>query len=153
MMLLQTPKGVWTATIDCLTAARARVNDFEHPLVDAQLGRSGKPREAMLQLAEMARLGVQPDNIAATALLDACARNRKMEMASSVFEELFGAVIVNIICWDLVSVSSCSDDHKLTQSGVATRQVAFSCAGGCQVCILAVHESPASASRGSSGEL
>ena len=55
-----------------------------------QLGRSGKPREAMLQLAEMARLGVQPDNIAATALLDACARNRKMEMASSVFEELFG---------------------------------------------------------------
>ena len=45
----------------------------------------------MLQLAEMARLGVQPDNIAATALLDACARNRKMEMASSVFEELFGA--------------------------------------------------------------
>ncbi len=47
----------------------------------------------MLQLAEMARLGVQPDNIAATALLDACARNRKMEMASSVFEELFGAFI------------------------------------------------------------
>ena len=46
----------------------------------------------MLQLAEMARLGVQPDNIAATALLDACARNRKMEMASSVFEELFGAL-------------------------------------------------------------
>ena len=59
-----------------------------------QLGRSGKPREAMLQLAEMARLGVQPDNIAATALLDACARNRKMEMASSVFEELFGALAV-----------------------------------------------------------
>lgn len=45
----------------------------------------------MLQLAEMARLGVQPDSIAATALLDACARNKKMDMASSVFEELFSA--------------------------------------------------------------
>lgn len=44
----------------------------------------------MLQLAEMARLGVQPDSIAATALLDACARNGKMDMATSVFEELFG---------------------------------------------------------------
>ncbi|KAK9811318.1 hypothetical protein WJX72_001693 [[Myrmecia] bisecta] len=54
------------------------------------LGRSGKPREAVSELAEMARLGVQPDTQAATALVDACARNGKMDMAQSVFEELFG---------------------------------------------------------------
>lgn len=54
------------------------------------LGRAGKPREAVTQLAEMARLGVQPDMLAATALVDACARNGKMEMAQSVFDELFG---------------------------------------------------------------
>lgn len=47
----------------------------------------------MLQLAEMARLGVQPDSIAATALLDACARNGKMDMATSVFEELFDGLL------------------------------------------------------------
>lgn len=39
----------------------------------------------------MARLGVQPDAMAATALIDACARNGKMDMAMSVFDELFGA--------------------------------------------------------------
>jgi pentatricopeptide repeat protein len=53
-------------------------------------GRAGRPREATLQLAEMARLGVQPDAMAATALVDACARNGKMDMALSVFDELFG---------------------------------------------------------------
>ncbi len=82
----------------------------------------------MLQLAEMARLGVQPDNIAATALLDACARNRKMEMASSVFEELFGAAALIIvrsglrICrsvllqWQLRAhaVRSCLKSHRLS---------------------------------------
>lgn len=46
--------------------------------------------QATLQLAEMARLGVQPDSIAATALVNACVRNRKMDMALSVFDELFG---------------------------------------------------------------
>ena len=54
------------------------------------LGRQKKPKEAVTQLAEMARLGVQPDTQAATALIDACVRNRKMDMAQSVFEELFG---------------------------------------------------------------
>ncbi len=53
-------------------------------------GRANKPREAVLQLAEMAKLGVQPDTQAATALLDACARNGNMDMAESVFDELFG---------------------------------------------------------------
>lgn len=57
------------------------------------LGRSGRPREATLQLAEMARLGVQPDNIAATALVNACVRNQKMEMALSIFDELFGELL------------------------------------------------------------
>lgn len=57
-------------------------------------GRSGRPREATLQLAEMARLGVQPDAMAATALVDACARNGKMEMALSIFDELFGKIDV-----------------------------------------------------------
>lgn len=55
------------------------------------LGRANKPREAVLQLAEMAKLGVQPDTQAATALIDACARNGNMDMAQSVFDELFGA--------------------------------------------------------------
>lgn len=54
------------------------------------LGRANKPREAVLQLAEMAKLGVQPDTQAATALIDACARNGNMNMAQSVFDELFG---------------------------------------------------------------
>lgn len=46
-----------------------------------KLGRDGKPREAVAELAAMARLGVQPDTLAATALVDACARNGKMDMA------------------------------------------------------------------------
>ncbi|KAL3141350.1 hypothetical protein ABBQ32_004933 [Trebouxia sp. C0010 RCD-2024] len=54
------------------------------------LGRQKRPKEAVSQLAEMARLGVQPDTQAATALIDACVRNRKMDMAQRVFEELFG---------------------------------------------------------------
>lgn len=64
------------------------------------LGRANKPREAVLQLAEMAKLGVQPDTQAATALLDACARNGNMDMAESVFDELFGMwVRGNSILW------------------------------------------------------
>lgn len=57
------------------------------------LGRQGKPREAVAALAEMAKLGIQPDALAATALVDACARNGKMDMARSVFDELFGALL------------------------------------------------------------
>lgn len=48
-------------------------------------------REAVSQLASMARLGVQPDTQAATALIYACTRNGNMEMAQAAFEELFGA--------------------------------------------------------------
>jgi len=57
------------------------------------LGRKGRPKEATLQLAEMARLGVQPDSISATALVHACASNNKMDMALSVFDELFGELL------------------------------------------------------------
>ncbi len=59
------------------------------------LGRQKRPKEAVSQLAEMARLGVQPDTQAATALIDACVRNKKMDMAQSVFEELFGEQIAS----------------------------------------------------------
>ena len=50
-------------------------------------------RPAILQ----ARLGVQPDAMAATALVDACARNGKMDMALSVFDELFGGWRLNTL--------------------------------------------------------
>lgn len=50
-----------------------------------QLGRQGKPREAVAELASVAKLGIQPDTLAATALLDACARNGKMDMARRWF--------------------------------------------------------------------
>ena len=55
------------------------------------LGKQGKAREAVKQLADMARQhGVQPDTQAATALLAACCRNRQVDLARSVFDELFG---------------------------------------------------------------
>lgn len=57
-----------------------------------KLGRLGRAKEAVQELAQMARLGVQPDTQAATALLDACVRAGKLDMALSVFEELFGAM-------------------------------------------------------------
>lgn len=61
------------------------------------LGRQKRPKEAVSQLAEMARLGVQPDTQAATALIDACVRNRKMDMAQRVFEELFGVSVIHLL--------------------------------------------------------
>lgn len=64
------------------------------------LGRQKRPKEAVSQLAEMARLGVQPDTQAATALIDACVRNRKMEMAQRVFEELFGTSVVPLLYFE-----------------------------------------------------
>ncbi|KAG7669851.1 hypothetical protein Ndes2526B_g06209 [Nannochloris sp. 'desiccata'] len=58
-----------------------------------ELGRQGKAREAVGELAAMARLGVQPDTQSATALLDACMRSRKVEIAESVFDELFNGLL------------------------------------------------------------
>ncbi|CAK0784238.1 hypothetical protein CVIRNUC_007442 [Coccomyxa viridis] len=57
------------------------------------LGRAGKAREAVQQLAEMARLGVQPDSMLGTALIDACARSGHMQMAQAAFEELFDSLL------------------------------------------------------------
>lgn len=57
------------------------------------LGRAGRPRDAIAELAAMARLGVQPDTQSATALLDACMRCNKIEMAESVFQELFSGLL------------------------------------------------------------
>ncbi len=51
---------------------------------------NAQAREALQQLAEMARLGVQPDPMLGTALVDACARSGQMQMAQAAFEELFG---------------------------------------------------------------
>lgn len=57
------------------------------------LGRKGRPREAVAELANLARAGVQPDTQSATALLDACVRNKKLDMAESVFRELFAELL------------------------------------------------------------
>mmetsp|Transcript_1641 Transcript_1641/g.5481 ORF Transcript_1641/g.5481 Transcript_1641/m.5481 type:complete len:226 (-) Transcript_1641:50-727(-) len=57
------------------------------------LGRQGKVKDAIKELANMARLGVEPDTLSATALIDACVRSNKMEMAENVFEELFGELL------------------------------------------------------------
>ena len=54
------------------------------------LGRKGRPREAVEELAQIASMGIQPDVVAATALVDACARSGKAEMAAEIFQELFG---------------------------------------------------------------
>lgn len=66
------------------------------------LGESGRAREAVSELAQMARLGVQPDTQAGTALLHACVRNRELDMAQTVFEELFGEL----------PASTCSSQHQ-----------------------------------------
>jgi pentatricopeptide repeat protein len=55
------------------------------------LGAAGQPKAAVKELTTLAELGLQPDTQAATALVHACARNRNMELAHSVFNELFGA--------------------------------------------------------------
>ena len=54
-----------------------------------QLGRQGRPKEAIRELASLSKLGLQPDTTAATALVDACSL-RDVELAQSVFDELFG---------------------------------------------------------------
>ena len=53
------------------------------------LGAAGKVREAISALAGLSNLGIQPDTRAATALVQACTRD--MELAESIFQELFGA--------------------------------------------------------------
>ncbi|KAG2430766.1 hypothetical protein HYH02_013605 [Chlamydomonas schloesseri] len=52
------------------------------------LGAQGKVKDAISALAGLANLGIQPDTRAATALVQACTRD--MELAQSIFDEMFG---------------------------------------------------------------
>lgn len=54
------------------------------------LGGKGRVKEAIQELANLAAVNVQPDTYAATALVQACS-TKDMELAQSVFDELFGA--------------------------------------------------------------
>lgn len=54
------------------------------------LGAQRKVKEAIQELAGLSKVGVQPDTQAATALVAACAQSGNMEMAETVFEQLFG---------------------------------------------------------------
>ncbi|PNH10376.1 hypothetical protein TSOC_002919 [Tetrabaena socialis] len=56
------------------------------------LGAAGRVRDAITALAGLANLGIQPDTRAATALVQACSRD--MELAQSIFEEMFGEFLV-----------------------------------------------------------
>ena len=58
------------------------------------LGRSKKPKEAVAQLQILADANLEPDRQAATALIDACARNGAMTMAQKAFDQLFGRGLV-----------------------------------------------------------
>ncbi|GLI60448.1 hypothetical protein VaNZ11_002603 [Volvox africanus] len=52
------------------------------------LGAAGRVRDAISALAGLANLGIQPDTPAATALVQACSRD--MNLAQSIFDEMFG---------------------------------------------------------------
>jgi pentatricopeptide repeat protein len=56
-------------------------------------GKAGRIRDAIAELASLSEKGMQPDRIAATALVAACAARptpQNMTVAEGVFEELFG---------------------------------------------------------------
>lgn len=56
-------------------------------------GKAGRIRDAIAELASLSERGLQPDRIAATALVAACAARptpQNMTVAEGVFEELFG---------------------------------------------------------------
>jgi pentatricopeptide repeat protein len=56
-------------------------------------GKAGRIRDAIAELASLADKGLQPDRLAATALVAACAARptpQNMTVAEGVFEELFG---------------------------------------------------------------
>ena len=84
------------------------------------LGRQGKVKEAIKELANMARLGVQPDTLSATALVDACVRSRKMDMAESVFEELFGELLVPDEVAFMVLIRGYGDEYPPRWTSIAT---------------------------------
>jgi len=56
-------------------------------------GKAGRIRDAIAELASLSERGLQPDRLAATALVAACAARptpQNMTVAEGVFEELFG---------------------------------------------------------------
>lgn len=53
-------------------------------------GNQGRLKLAIAELSNCVRLGIQPDVQATTSLLSACAGNKKMDLAESVFDDLFG---------------------------------------------------------------
>ncbi|GLC43558.1 hypothetical protein PLESTF_001283800 [Pleodorina starrii] len=54
-------------------------------------GAAGRVRDAISALASLANLGIQPDTPAATALVQACSRD--MDLAQSIFDEMFGELL------------------------------------------------------------
>lgn len=68
------------------------------------LGEQGKMKEAIQELANLAKVGVQPDTLAATTLVRACSRD--MELAQSIFDELFGKSAGGIGMYHLLHVMS-----------------------------------------------
>ena len=72
------------------------------------LGKQGKPKQAINELTNLVKLGIQPNTVTATALVSACATNGNMDMALNVFDELFGATALCCMCL-LFSTHSCFD--------------------------------------------
>lgn len=78
-----------------------------------QLGQQGKPKQAISELTQLAKMGIQPDTQAATALVSACTTNRNMVMALNVFEELFGTFTLFEFC-EKLSPLFCCQLHQLS---------------------------------------
>jgi pentatricopeptide repeat protein len=83
-------------------------------------GRQGKVKDAIKELTNMARMGVEPDTLSATALIDACVRSNKLEMAESVFEELFGDLLIPDEVAFMVLVRGYGDQYPPQWSQIAS---------------------------------
>jgi hypothetical protein len=64
-----------------------------------ELGDRGRAKDAIQELASLSNQNVQPDTYAATALVRACCKD--MELAQSVFDELFGGCNLHGSVWTL----------------------------------------------------
>ncbi|CAG9466969.1 unnamed protein product [Pedinophyceae sp. YPF-701] len=56
-----------------------------------RLGRERKPKQALDALSEMVGLGIAPDTVAATAVVDACVQSGETAMAREIFDNMFGS--------------------------------------------------------------
>ena len=84
------------------------------------LGRQGKVKDAIKELANMARMGVEPDTLSATALVDACVKSNKIEMAENVFDELFGELLVPDEVAFMVLIRGYGDEYPPRWTSIAT---------------------------------